>query len=200
MKLSPLKSGVFAPLFFIIFLASQNAFASFILKNENVILERALPKIEQMGSELKQKTGVGVYVAAIESTGQTVFLDYAKDLSSNLGKPYVLLVFAKTDKKVDIISSPELEGKYGKEEILSPYPWKGTILPILTAKGKGDENTAALLNGYADIIERVAKSHGVELESAIGNDNRTTIAVVKYLVYATVVLVFGLYFYRRYKK
>ena len=94
-----------------------------------------------------------------------------------------MLVPKKIDEKtgkVDIIlSNPNL---LDKDAVLSPMPNTGTILPLLASK-RDDIYNAALLNGFADIAERIALSKGVELQSAIGSSNKTTLTWIRYPLY-----------------
>ncbi len=86
-----------------------------------------------------------------------------------------------------------------KEAVLSPYPGTGSILPIL-ATNKGDIYNAAILNGYADIVDRVAKSLGLQLEHSIGNANRDTINILRILIYGFICFALLYYAQRRIKR
>lgn len=55
------------------------------------------------------------------------------------------------------------------------------IIPLLTNKKKEVGITPALLNGYAELVEQIAASRNVVLESSIGNANKTAISLVKSL-------------------
>lgn len=70
--------------------------------------------------------------------------------------------------------------------MLSPMPWKGTIIPLLTNKKKEVGVSPALLNGYGDLVDQIASYRKITLESSIGNANKTTISVVRLLVYGFV--------------
>lgn len=113
-----------------------------------------------------------------------------------------MLTIAVNDKKIDIINSKELDNRYDKEQILSPWPWRGTILPLLTAKTKDPKANieAALLNGYADIVEQVANSYNVKLDSALGNQNRIVFDILKILFYGIIVLFAIRFIMGRFKK
>lgn len=63
--------------------------------------------------------------------------------------------------------------------MLSPYPGTGSILPIL-ATNKGDIYNAAILNGYGDMVDRLAQARGIELQHSIGNANRDTINILEF--------------------
>ena len=107
---------------------------------------------------------------------------------------------ALEEKKIDIYTSKELEKAFDKEVLLSPLPWKGMIIPLLTNKKKEVGVTPALLNGYAELVEQIAASRNVVLDSSIGNANKTTISLVKVLIYGFVGVLLLFVFIRRIRK
>jgi len=195
-----LKMGLFAPILLFSILSQLNA--SFILKNENILPKKTADKIEEMGSELQKKTGVGVYLIAVKDLNSTDIIEYEKNVSKNLKSPFILLTISLNDKKIDIINSKELDDKFDKEQILSPWPWSGSILPLLTAKSKNPKANveAALLNGYADIVEQIASSYNVELKSAIGSQNKIVYEILKLFFYGMLFIIFVKFIYGRVKK
>ena len=64
-------------------------------------------------------------------------------------------------------------------------PWRGTILPILSSK-KGDYFSAAMLNGYADLVEQIAQSKNIELKEAVGSSNKKTFGLLKIIFYGVI--------------
>ena len=64
-------------------------------------------------------------------------------------------------------------------------------------KKDADNYTAAMLNGYADIVEQIADSKGILLDEAIGSSNRNVINILRLIVYGTVVWAIGYVIYRR---
>ncbi len=195
-----LLSGFFAPM--LLFLSAIDALASFVVINEDVLPKKTVDKIEQMGAELKDKCGVWVYLAAKKSLDNGDILAFEERLSKNLNTPFILLSISVNDKKIDIIASDEVKGKFDKEQILSPLPWRGSILPLITAKSKDPHANieAGLLNGYAEIVEQVAASCGVELDSAIGNQNRVVFDILKLFFYGIIAIVLVRMIYGRLKK
>ena len=173
---------------------------TYILKNDGIISEKVSDKINSMGSELFLKTSVSVYLAVPKSLKNELITNYEKNLLENLKAPYVLLTLAKNEKQVDIMYSKDLEGKIDKEAILSPFPWSGTIIPLLAGKKENDKYNAAMLNGYADIVETIADSYDVELESAIGNINKDILHYVKILLLLFLVIVIGRYVLKKVRR
>ncbi|NPA63723.1 MAG: TPM domain-containing protein [Epsilonproteobacteria bacterium] len=182
-------------LFFIPLFAAEN----FIIKNEEILPQKTVQKINEIGNELAQKSGVRLYLAAVKKMPTKKIIDFEKRLAKGLEPPFVLLAIATEDQKVDIYSSKETSKLFDKEEILSPLPWKGSIIPLLTSHSKDQHAAveAALLNGYAEIAEQIASSKGVSLKSAIGNTNRNIYYWLRILFYSIIALIFVNMIYRR---
>jgi len=171
--------------------------AKYIIVNDNIISQKVSTKVESLGSELFYKSGIGVYLSLPSSLNKQKIVDYEKELAKTLKKPYVLLTLAKNEEQVDIIFSEGLEKKFDKDAVLSPFPWSGTIIPLLTVKKENDKYNAAVLNGYADIVEQIAKSENIVLEGAIGDTNRDIYHYLKIGIYGFLFIIFMRYFYRK---
>jgi len=184
-----------------LFLFSSTALnASSYVQHDGILDERAVAKIEEMGEELYKKSGVKVFLTAKKSAEGEDIVAYEKRLSATWDFPHVLLTLFLEEKKVDIFASEGLEKEFDKEEMLSPLPWKGTIIPLLTEKKKVLDVTPALLNGYADIVDQIASYRKIHLESSIGSANQYTLNFVKFLVYGFVAVLVILMLIRRMKE
>ncbi len=155
----------------------------FVVNDEGVMDERAAQKIEEMGQELFTKSGIKVYAIAKKNGNGQNIIAYEQEFTKEMSTPYVLLTLFLEDQKVDIYNSPELNKAFDKESMLSPLPWTGTILPLLTGKKKEVSVSAALLNGYGDIVDQIANSKKITLESSIGSSNKNTLSVFRLLIY-----------------
>ncbi len=175
-----------------------SVFAKDFVVYDDILEEKTAQKIEEMGSELFAKSGVKVILIAKKSGNENI-LDYEQNFAKNLTPPYVLLTLFQAEQKVDIYTSKGLEKEFDREALLSPLPWKGTIIPLLTSKKNEISVGPALLNGYAELVEEIAAYHKIELESAIGSANRTTINIVRLLIYGFMVIVVILIIYKRIK-
>jgi hypothetical protein len=193
------KSGRLLTIAFLFFTPLLFGVENYVVENENIINERAVVKINEMGDELFNKDNISVYVFAKKSLGNASAKEQIDAITSALKTPYVLLLMFSEDKVIDIVSSKEAEGKFDKTQILSPVPYYGTIRPLLVAKKDFDSFSAAILNGYADIVEQIAKNDGAQLKSAIGNANKETLQYIRIVVYGLFVIVFFIYIYKRIK-
>ncbi len=174
--------------------------ATYIIQNDNIINEKVSSKVESLGDELYKKTSISVYVTLPASLREKSINEYAKELVKKLKEPYVLLVLAKKEKKVDIVNSKILDDKFDKEGILSPFPWSGSIIPLLSVKKDNDNYNVAVLNGYADIVEQIAKSKNIVLEGALGDVNRDIYHYLKIGIYGFLLMIVGRYFYTKVRK
>lgn len=187
-------------LFCLFLMLPVDIFAYSYVINENVIEERTAQKIEEMAQELFAKSGVSVYLIAKQNGNGEDIIAYEKEFSQTLKSPYALLTLFLDDKKVDIYHSAGLEKEFDKEAMLSPLPWTGTIIPLLTGKKKDVSVSAALLNGYADLVEQIAATRKITLQSAIGSSNKTTLWIIKAGVYGFVLVLLLIVFMKRIKK
>lgn len=192
---------VFLFLFTTTFLFANNQ-NDYIINNDNIIGERVVSKINEIGQELYNKTNTKVYALVDTTTENLSIQDYISLHTKDFKTPYILLLIITEDKIIDILNEPkELLEHFNKKAILSPYAiFGGTILPLLSDRKKdNDKYSAALLNGYADLTDQIAKSYNVELESSIGNANKNTLNFIRILVYGFLVAALIIYAIRRIK-
>lgn len=186
------KGGFLAALLFFSPLYAEN----FVLVNENLLSQQVVEQINTMGKELYTKSGVFVAVAVSENAE----IQTLQSKQDELKAPFVLLALSKNSHKVEIYTSKESALFFDKEEVLSPYSAKGSILPILASNKGKDIYNAAVLNGYADIVDRIAKYFNLKLESSIGNANRNTLNVLRIGIYGFICIAILYYFQRKMRK
>ncbi|TQR32478.1 hypothetical protein DMB92_05115 [Campylobacter sp. MIT 99-7217] len=173
------------------FLAALLFFPSFVFSLDHVLVNeketlnlKVVEKLQSMGEELYDKTGVFVAVAIGDDTSLEALLQ----IENKLNSPYILLALSKSSRKVDIISSKEASVFFDKNEVLNR-----SIVPILASTKGKDIYNASILNGYADIIDQVAAYFNVKLESSVGNANRDTLNILRIIFYGFI-LIAVLYF------
>jgi hydrogenase maturation factor HypF (carbamoyltransferase family) len=195
-----LKIAVLSLLFFLIPLnASIN---KYVISDDAVIDARTAQKILEIGSEVKNKTNVNIYVYAKTDLGIdknipmkekiNLVKKYEAEITSKLQKPYALLVIATNQTHVNLIVSDKLKKIINKDDILNGY-----VVPLLASKDKNTLFTkvsAAVLNGYAEIADEVAHANGIEkLENGIPNSGRTAGTIWKVFMYTLVFI--GIFLY-----
>ncbi len=192
-----------ATLFLLSVFTTLHANASLVVCNDGLVNDRAIGEIKKIGKEIREKTGISIYLCVKKSINNQKIKIFENKLSKKLKKPFILLAMAANEQKVDILTSSQTHNLIDINDILSPF--SGTIIPILTERKGEDKYSAAMLNGYADIADRVAKKTGIKLNSSIGNTNRILINILRVIIYGSflyfvVIYIKRKYFYKREKK
>jgi lysozyme family protein len=202
-KLQTIKAAFAALILSTIFTTSLQA--NYTYEGDGYIGKKALKKLEEMGNELFEKTGVSTVIVAKEHLDQKEFLEIKDRYLKELKNPYVLWIFSKTymDRKNiginQMFSSDDVKDKFDQDSMFSP--WGGTFSKILTVhKSKSDPTAAAFLNGYADLTDMIASSYGVKLDSSIGSETKTTINIVRIFFYLIIAFFFVWYLQIKFSK
>ena len=175
----------------------QNLLAfDFILNDDKLIDDRAKEKINQIGSESKSKLGVNIYIYAKSTLGldeniktkeKIEFIrNNENQLVSTLEQPYVLLTIAVEETHVNLLFSDSLKEVLDKNDILDGY-----VVPLLASNDKNTlfaKVSAATLNGYAAIADKIADSKDMKLESSIGNAGKVSSTIWRVVMYTLIVL------------
>ena len=199
--LKTLKVAVISLLLFFITTASaQNA----ILDGDNYIIDDRLKiKINEIGNELKSKTNVNVHIYIKNSLGLSkdmpmkekfeIIKKQELKLIKTVTKPYAILVLSLQDMHSNLLMSEDLKEILDKDEILDEY-----VIPLLASKDKNElysKASAAILNGYGQITDVIAKNRGIKLESSIGSLGTVTSSIWKVFMYTLVISGLLLYIY-----
>ena len=190
------RLGVRKFILIFIFLLSQSLAlgANFVINNDEILSQKVSVKLNEIGSELYTKSGINL-VVGVYKDGELEALFKEQNLSS----PYAFLLLIKDKKKVEIFADANTSKLFNKEQILSVNPESGTIIPILVSKNGKDIYNAAILNGYADIAEQIASSLNFQLESSVGNSNKTTLNFLRFFIYGLVAFFVIVIFYKKVK-
>ena len=190
------RLGVRKFILIFIFLLSQSLAlgANFVINNDEILSQKVSVKLNEIGSELYAKSGINL-VVGVYKDGELEALFKEQNLSS----PYAFVLLIKAKKKVEIFADANTSKLFNKEQILSVNPESGTIIPILVSKNGKDVYNAAILNGYADIAEQIASSLNLQLESSVGNSNKTTLNFLRFFIYGLVAFFIIVIFYKKVK-
>ncbi|MDZ7818460.1 MAG: hypothetical protein U5K55_07535 [Aliarcobacter sp.] len=193
-KINFLKVGVIFSL--LLFLCSNLTAQEYILNDDKLIDDRAKEKINQIGTEVKSKLGVNIYIYAKSNLGLDENIktkdkiDFIKNnenqIISTLEKPYILLSIAVEETHVNLLFSDDLKSVIDKDDILDGY-----VVPLLASKDKNTlfaKVSAATLNGYAAIADIIAESKQIKLESSIGNAGKVSSTIWRVVMYTLIVL------------
>ncbi len=184
---------------FLVFGIVAQANKNLILCNdENIVNSRAISEIRKIGDELREKSGVSVYLCVKRTIGKQKIKEFERSLIPQMKRPYVLLAMSVDNQKVDIITSKESQKLLDTNAVLSPFG--GTIIPILTSHKTHDKYSAAMLNGYADITDRIASNEGIKLKSSVGDTNRILVDILRFIVYGSFLYFVIIYLRNKYYK
>ncbi|AQW85624.1 putative membrane protein [Campylobacter pinnipediorum subsp. caledonicus] len=182
-------------LFALLFLVSACFGDKFVFNDDNILSQKVEEKLQTIADELYSKTGIFVGVSVFENLNKQSLDD--KFLSLNIKEPFAFIALAKDEKKVEIYADKKTLKLFDKDQILSPFPESGTIIPILASKNGKDIYNAAILNGYGDLSEQIAKSKNIKLVNAIGNSNKDTLNLLRFFIYGSMIFVFCFMFYKK---
>lgn len=187
------RVGVFFSL--LLFLSSQAFSQNLILNDDNLIDPRAKEKILQMGSEVRNKLGVNIYLNVktnlgldkkIDTKNKILFIkDYENKIVKTLENPYVILTVSLEETHVNLYFSDSLKGIINKDDILDSY-----VVPLLASKDKNtlpSKVSAAVLNGYAAISDILAESKNIKLETSIGSEGKVSSTIWRVFMYFIIV-------------
>jgi len=156
-----------------------------VLANDGIMPPKEVQKLEEMGGELYEKTGIPVFVAAVAELNATRPVDLLEPIRAD-HPDYILLYFSARPTAVNIFASKGAEKLIDIDQILSPLPWRGSIRPVMSpafSKSESAKFEAAIFNGYADIVDQVAQSRGVTLASSIGSGSRESFQTIRWIFY-----------------
>ena len=190
------RLGVRKFILIFIFLLQQSLAlgANFVINNDEILSQKVSVKLNEIGSELYAKSGINLAVGVYKDGELEALLK-----EQNLSSPYAFLLLIKDKKKVEIFADANTSKLFNKEQILSVNPESGTIIPILVSKNGKDVYNASILNGYADIAEQIASSLNFQLESSVGNSNKTTLNFLRFFIYGLVAFFVIVVFYKKVK-
>ncbi|BDY12808.1 hypothetical protein [Hydrogenimonas cancrithermarum] len=194
------------PLLLILLSLGSSLFArttfSPIIANDAIMPDKEIEKLNEMGRELYQKAHVPVFVAAVDDLNRTKPIDLIERIEREY-PTYILLYFSKHPTSVNIFSSDDAKKLADFDQILSPLPWLGTIKPVMSpafSKNEAVKLEVAIFNGYADIVDQVAKAKGVKLSSSIGSGSKDSFLIVRWIFYGILAFIFLRYIYYKRKQ
>lgn len=184
------KIGILS-LFLCAFLHTFSWSAPFVLENQNQLIEKTTQFMEILSNEVFEKTGVSLYVVALEGLKGTSLEEQQQKYLKQVKEPYVLLFFVRNEKKINIITNAESEKLFDKQAVYWDY-----IVPLIP---KSDEEltpqsiSAFLLNGFVDIADRIAETKGVTLEHSFPKEHKGVQIAVRTALYAMLFVLLALF-------
>lgn len=186
---------------------------NYVLNGGGLLDIRTAKQINVIGTEVKQKTGVNVYLDLKGDNGINPDLPFKervdamnkvkKDLVKDLPRPYAILVIAMDQQYVGVLMSEDVKKAVDGAEVRDSY-----VVPLLAAKDKNtlkSKMSAAAFNGYAQIADSIADYNGLILENSVGSEGKTASTIWRVFMYTLVVIGIGIYTFvvlreRKFKK
>jgi hypothetical protein len=165
--------------------------ATHTLRNDLLKIE-AVKLIEPMGTELKEKTGVNAYVIATNEHFPESYslIEDVKQYEAKLSKPYVLFIFAPY---ATITKKTTARGRVGiipsSQEVRALYDYEAVrdagidIVAIKDSNTDEDKFNIGILQGYSELVDNIAKTKGVKLESVIPDEMGTMVMILRVFIY-----------------
>ena len=195
MNFAIFKGKLLLALFLSIIALQKLSASQYVLLDETNMNPKTIEKISQIGAELHTKTNACVYIFARDSFGfpgtlsmeeKFKFIKNAENaIMSKQNGSYVIIMISVQDTYSNLLISKDLQSVINKDSILDDY-----IIPLLASKDKNSLNSkvsAAVLNGYAEIADRIAESKGITLESSIGSSGTQASTIWKVFMYTMVI-------------
>lgn len=188
--------GFPSPLLFIaalfLFLPLCHAQTKTVLDND-LLIPKTVGKIELIGQELRQKTGINTYVVAKSDLEGSDYAAFRASLEKSIEDSHVVVVFILAQKKIDLFSSADLETSFEKNTVFWDY-----MMDIMPKKEKDltpQRISAVVLSGYDAMTTQLAQSRGVSLASSLPKDDAGTHTMVRMAMIAMLVILIGVLFY-----
>jgi len=167
-----------------------------LYKDEVVNNPEFTKQIEEIGSELKAKTGVSLYLVMVRDLEDNQSIsDFEKQISAESNDSAVIMTFVELKKQVDILARPaSLYKDFDKAQVLSPNATfiggvvmsimyarsfdeakellshtGGTIFPILAERAKGDDIVKKYATGMFNGYSDVAEQIAASRGVALDN-------------------------------
>jgi len=184
-------------------LLSISISAKFIL-NDYIISPRAAQVIEEMSTELTEKTSIHAYVVATKEkfpAGANLY-KYSKRFESNISEPYVIFIFAPNAVIAEGIDDRGRLGLIASKDMIkryNPYDVKKYAVEILQSKDSNSLQSKydlSVVQAYSELADELAASKGVELDKTLKNKYGWIITVIAWIVRAGTILLLWIYILR----
>lgn len=165
----------------------------YVLENQNQLIDKTTGYMEILSNEVFEKTGVSMYVVALEGLGEKNLEEQEQKYLRDLQEPFVVLFFVRKEKKINIIASLEAEKMFDKKAVYWDY-----IVPLIPKSDKEltpQSISAFLLNGFVDIADRIANSRDVTLEHSFPKQNKGVQIAVRTTLYVMLFVLFLLFMF-----
>lgn len=174
---------------------------NFVLGDTSLILEKTKTKVNLIGDELSNKLNYKLYISITNKSLDNKIKNHIKLESEKIKNFYkensILISIALDIKKVELISSVNIDSIIDKDDILNNY-----IIPFLVSYDKNTQiskYSAGILNGYSEVAESIANQKDIILDNAIYNGSKDFFDSFRYLIYGVFLFVGFFFLYTKFK-
>ena len=174
---------------------------NYVLNGGGLLDIRTAKQMNVIGAEVKEKTGVNVYLDLKGDNGINPDLPFKerveamktvkREIVKDLAKPYAILVIAMDQQYVGVLMSEDVKKAVDGADVRDSY-----VVPLLAAKDKNtlkSKMSAAAFNGYAQISDSIAEYNGLILENSVGSEGKTASTIWRVFMYTLVIIGLVLY-------
>ncbi|WP_317372036.1 hypothetical protein [Helicobacter canis] len=166
-----------------------------------VLVSKTQELIQLLSAEIFQKTGIRVYVDIIDDIAihpkyptKQARKEYQSIVYAQLQQPYVVVSLFVQERKFDLISSSGLQAFLGAKVLDSVYfDYMAPLIPEKEQDITPQRLSAILLNGYAEIADIIASQYAVKFEHNISTNEQGVRSFVRFIMYAMVLILLGLF-------
>jgi hypothetical protein len=164
------------------------------LINDYIVSPKAGEQIEKMGTELFEKTRVNAYVVATADTiDRTANLyEYIKRYEKKLSKPYALLFFAPTSKRIGLLASSDTIKKMYDSDDVKRYAIE--IVSTQDSNSVQSRYDVGVVQAYSELADEIAEAKGVELTTTIQDKYHWIITLIRWVVLLGALTIIWIYF------
>ena len=153
-----LSRGLAALTFITLF--SFSLHAEYLYKDDVVNNPKFAEQINAIGTELKAKTGVSLYLVMVRDLDENQSIaDFEKQVVAQVKEPAVIMTFIELQQEVDILARPvSLYEHFNKAQILSPNAtFIGSVVSAIMFARSYDEAKELITNRGGTILPILAE-------------------------------------------
>lgn len=159
--------------------------------NDNLLFPASHPFINNLGSEVFEKSGISVYLIALKSLDKQTIRSLEDSIAQYLRPPYLYILFIRNEKKIDIKGTTELLAKIPASNIYWDY-----IVPLIPKKDSElnpSSIAAFLLNGYIALVQELSLRENIKLDNQYVPETKAVESTTRIVLYIMTLTLLGLF-------
>lgn len=163
----------------------------FVFDNDNQLFPASRPFVNHLGAEVFEKSGISVYIIALESLHEQSIESLENTIAEHLRSPYLYILFIRNEKKIDIKGTESLLAKISASNIYWDY-----IVPLIPKKDSElnpSSIAAFLLNGYIALVQELALAENIKLDNQYVPETKAVESTTRIILYVMTLTLLGLF-------